>query len=87
MGLKNRATKLPQLFKGLNGNYYVVSTSYVSVKSVADAIGRRSGVYFRKDLGVWALRVRADRHKKALEVFFGKGQICIDLDKGGAVVR
>lgn len=51
---------------GFGGHVYVFSSSREAVEAVARALGRRSGVYYRADHGVWALRVRRERDKRAV---------------------
>lgn len=74
MGLRERATDDAQLFLGANGHDYVVSRRREAVAEVAKAIGRRSGIYYRTDFDVWAIRIRNKRDKKAVRNLFGKGE-------------
>lgn len=72
VGIRERAAAHPQLRYAPNGNDYVFATSREAVERVAQAIGRRSGVYYRADFGVWVLRIRAPRHKRAVRRLFGR---------------
>lgn len=72
MGLADRVTNEAQLFRAPNGNDYVFARRREAVEAVARAIGRRSGVYWRKEYRCWALRIRARRHKEAVRRLFGK---------------
>lgn len=59
---------------GFGGHLYVFSSSREAVERVARALGRRAGVYYRRDYGVWALRVRREKDKRAVrEVLSGRG--------------
>lgn len=61
------------LFIGANGHDYVVSLNRAAVVSVAGQIGRSpAGVYQRRDLGVWAMRIRLDADKAAVRRLFGR---------------
>lgn len=51
---------------GFGGHLYVFSSSREAVERVARALGRRAGVYYRRDYGVWVLRIRRERDKRAV---------------------
>lgn len=72
----------PQFRVGLGGNHYVWCLYRQPVVDIAHRIGRSpSGVYWREDFGVWALRVRNGKQKALLKALFNKqgGQQSIDV--------
>jgi hypothetical protein len=72
MGLRERATDEAQLRYGANGHDYVFARRREAVETVARAIGRRSGIYYRPDYRVWVIRIRAKRDKEAVRRLFGR---------------
>ncbi len=71
--LSRAVTPQAQLRIGIGGHCYVISTRREAVLEVAKALGRSPrGVYYRKEYGCWALRIRRDRDKRAVKQLFGR---------------
>ena len=72
MTLYGNGTVEPQMFVGVGGNYYVVSSEKFELFEVCDKIGKsRIAIYFNKKYSCWTIRVKDNTHKQRLLNHFG----------------